>query len=126
LEKIKLGSLYFDRNPVSVGSKYENQELAIGDTDPQNPISWVKAANGLLVADRTVCTKISWTQIDKMGFIFGKPIKIDGANYLCRSLKVGAEKGIPNEWDDLLDEFGEEDATWNWENIFFWGAGINI
>jgi len=123
LKKIKLGSLYFDRNPVSVGSKYKNQRLSFEDTAPANPITWIKSSNGLLVADYTVCTNISWEQLDKMGFIFGRPIKIDGASYLCRSLKVGAKKGVPNEWDDLLDELGGEDSIWHWENAFFWGQG---
>jgi len=121
LEKVKLGSLYLDGNLASIGFKYENQEFAIGDTDPQTPISWVKAANGLLVADHAVCTNISWDQLDKIGFIFGRPIKIDGENYLCRSLKVGVEEGVPNEWDALLDELGEEDSIWHWKNSFFWG-----
>jgi len=121
LEKIKLGSLYFNGRPVAVGSEYKNQGLSFGNTDPVNPITWIKSSNGLLVADHTACTDISWEQLDKMDFIFGRPIKIDGAPYLCRSLKVGAEKGVPNEWDDLLDEFGEEDTTWHWGKAFFWG-----
>jgi len=121
LEKIKLGSLYFDRKPVLVGSKYKNQELTIGDTDPVNPITWLKTSDGLLVADHAVCMNVSWEQLDKMGFIFGRPIKIDGVPYLCRSLKVGTEKGVPNEWDALLDELGEEDSIWHWKDSFFWG-----
>jgi len=121
LEKIKLGSLYFDGVPCAIGPYYDNQVLTIGDTDPVNPITWIKSSDGLLVADHTVCIKISWEQLDKMGFIFGRPIKIDGVPYLCRSLKVGAEEGVPNEWYDLLDELGDEDSIWHWKNSFFWG-----
>jgi len=121
LEKIKLGSLYFDGDSVVIGSYYDNQVLTIGDTDSKYPITWIKTSDGLLVANHTVCTKISWEQLNKMGFIFGTPIKIDGAPYLCRSLKVGAEEGVPNEWDALLDELGEEDSIWHWEDAFFWG-----
>jgi len=124
LEKINLGTLYFDGVPVAVGSKYETQRLSFGDTASANPVTWIKGSNGLLVADHTVCTNISWEQLDKIGFIFGRPIKIDGANYLCRSLKVGAKKGVLNEWDDLLDELGEEDSIWHWKNSFFWGQEI--
>jgi len=64
---------------------------------------------------------ISWNQLNEQGFIFGRPITIDGVLYLCRSLKVGVEESVPNEWDDLLDEFVEEDATWHWRDSFFWG-----
>jgi len=121
LEKIKLGSLHFDGSPVAVGSKYETQGLSFGDTASANPITWIKSSNGLLVADHAVCVNISWEQLNEQGFIFGRPIKIDGLPYLCRSLKVGVEVGVPNEWDALLDEVGEEDATWHWKNIFSWG-----
>ena len=61
------------------------------------------------------------------GYIFGHPVKIDGTPYLCRSLKVGEERDVPNEWDSILDDLGEDDGLWHWSNGYFWGQeGPNL
>ena len=66
-------------------------------------------------------TNVSWEQLDSQGLVFGTPVQIDGQFYLCRCLKVGAEDGVPNEWDTALDEAGENNMVWNWTNQYFWG-----
>ena len=75
----------------------------------------------LLVASQCVCTNISWDELNKAGYIFGWPVKIDGAPYLCRSLKAGEERDVPNEWDSILDDLGEDDGLWHWSDGYFWG-----
>ena len=115
-----MGSLYFDGTPVDVGSVYNGEELTIGDTVLGKEIAWVDV-NGLLIADRCICTYISAEQLDDLGFTKGKPITIDGRQYLCRLLKVGAEPDVPNEWDAALDATSDEDDLWHWEEAFFWG-----
>jgi len=120
VKKKTMGSLYFNDTPAAVGSKYDGQELSIGDTAPGKEISWVEV-NGLLIADRCICTYISAEQLDDLGFTKGKPITIDGRQYLCRLLKVGAEPDVPNEWDAALDATSDEDDLWHWEEAFFWG-----
>ena len=94
--------------------------MSFGDTDPVKAIPFVKWGE-LLVASQCVCTNISWKQLNKAGYIFGWPVKIDGAPYLCRSLKVGEEKDVPNEWDSILDDLGEDDGLWYWDDQYFWG-----
>lgn len=119
-EIIKLGSLYFDGQPQETGVKYDGEQITFGPTVSGEEIQWVKA-NGLLIADRCVCTDVSWDQLDNQGLVFGTPIQIDGQFYLCRCLKVGAENGVPNEWDSDMDEIGESNDLWHWENTYFWG-----
>jgi len=112
--------MYFDRKPFSIGSEYTGGNLAIGNTVKGKEISWVNV-NGLFVADHVICTNISWDDLNKQGFIFGKEVSIDGTPYFCRSLKVGNDENIPNEWDDILDASCEDDSFWHWKDAFFWG-----
>ncbi len=116
----KFGSLYFDGQPVDVGSRYDEEVITFGDTVPGKEITWVEV-NGLLIADRCVCVNISWLQLSQMGYTFGREVTIDGRKYLCRLLKVGAAPETPNEWDDALDATTEDNAIWHWKNCFFWG-----
>ena len=117
----KIGSLYFDGRPQKVGVAYNGEQISFGDAAPGQEISWVRMQSGLLVADRCVCTNISWEDLDKEGFVFGALVTINGETYLCRCLKVGAKEGETNEWDAALDETGEGDDLWHWENKYFWG-----
>ena len=119
-EIIKLGCLQLDRQPKGPGVKYNGEVLSFGDTDPVKAIPFVKWGK-LLVASQCVCINISWETLNQAGFIFGRLVKIDGVPYLCRSLKVGEDEGVPNEWDDILDDLGEDDSLWHWSNGYFWG-----
>ncbi len=120
VKKRIMGSLYFDDHPTTVGSRYDGQELTIGNTVPGKEITWVDV-NGLLIADRCVCLRINAEQLDGLRFTAGKTISIDGQRYLCRLLKVGAERDVPNEWDAALDATSEDDKLWHWKDAFFWG-----
>lgn len=117
---IKLGSLYFDGQPQETGARYDSGRIAFGPAIPGKELQWVKV-NGLLVADRCVCINVSWEQLDSQGLVFGTLVQIDGQFYLFRCLKVGAQKDASNEWDAALDETGESNDLWHWENQYFWG-----
>ena len=119
-EIIKLGCLQLNRQPKGLGVKYNGEVLSFGDTDPLKAIPFVKWGK-LLVASQCVCTNISWDELNKAGYIFGWPVKIDGAPYLCRSLKAGEERDVPNEWDSILDDLGEDDGLWHWKKQYSWG-----
>ena len=119
-EIIKLGCLRFNGKPVSPGVRYNMETISFGDTDPEKAISFVKWKN-LLVADRCIFTSISWNDLNHSGLIFGRPVKIDGDPYICRSLRVGKEEGSSNEWDAILDDLEESDDLWHWDYIYFWG-----
>ena len=119
-EIVNLGSLYLNGQPKDLGFEYNGEVLSFGDTDPVKAIPFVKWGE-LLVASQCVCINISWDELNKAGYIFGHPVKIDGTPYLCRSLKVGEEEDVPNEWDAILDDLGEDDGLWHWSKQFFWG-----
>lgn len=119
-DTIELGSLNFNNEAVPVGVTYKGERISFRDTVPGKGISFVKWKD-LYVADRCICSNISWDDLNKCGFIFGRPITIGRTSYLCRSLKVGAQDGVPNEWDALLDDLGTSDDLLHWKDRYFWG-----
>ena len=119
-EIVRLGSLYLNDFPVLPGTSYNNKRLAIGDTERGKELEWVQY-NGNLYGVCCACLNISWDQLNDNGLVHGTLVRIDGRSYWCRSLKVGDNQKIPNEWDALLDEFGEDDSLWHWTNRLFWG-----
>ena len=122
-EIINLGSLRFNGKPKTPGVKYNGEAIAFGDTIPGMAIPFVKWGK-LLVACQCVCIDVSWMDMKNTGYIFGRPIKIDGTLYLCRSLKAGEVEGAPNEWDDILDDLGDDNSLWSWERMYFWGQEV--
>lgn len=123
METKKIGSLYFDGTPVKPGLLCENHQFTIGDTVPGKELRWIQDGN-ILVANRVICTGISWDNLNQRGFVFGVPVCIDGKRYLCRCLKVGTRVDVSNEWDDLLRKYGQDNATWHWKGQYFWGQEI--
>ena len=123
-EIVNLGSLYLNGQPKGLEVKYNGEVLSFGNTDSERAIPFVKWGE-LLVASQCVCSNIRWEQLNKAGYILGRPVKIDGVPYLCRSLKVGEKNGVPNEWDSILDNLGEDDNLWHWRGHFFWGQEVS-
>lgn len=120
-QTLKLGSLYLDNNPATLGVEYQvSQIVSFGEAAPGKAISWVPV-NGLLIADRCLLTKISWNDLDSQSLVFGKEIELYGFRFCARLLKVGSNEGVPNEWDAALDVVGENDDLWHWQEMFFWG-----
>ena len=119
-EIVNLGSLYLNGQPIDLGVEYNGEVLSFGNTIPGKTIPFVKWGK-LLVASQCVCTNISWDELNKAGYIFGRPVKINGTPYICRSLKVGEMEGAPNEWDAILNDLGEDDSLWHWMGKYFWG-----
>ena len=101
-----LGSLYLDGQPVEprlICGK--STAISLGDTVPGKELKWLHV-HGLLVAYGCVCSNIKWTTLNRMGYIFGRPVWIDGQPYMCRSLGAGPDKDCPSEWDAILNELG--------------------
>lgn len=120
---IRLGSLYLCGNPVSVEDDYlssPNWSIEIGETVPGKEISWV-AVNGIFIADRCILRDISWDNLFVQCLVFGKEVTIGEFRFTARLLQVGAEEGVPNEWDAALDKVGENNDIWHWKDSWFWG-----
>lgn len=115
---VELGSMYVGGKDRLRGA-YCGGEFSIGDT-AERKIQWVQW-NNLLVAKHCICTEITWDEVNKLGFIFGKAVCIDGRYYLCRSLKVGAFDSAPNEWDMLLNDIGDDLKNFDWAVTLTWG-----
>ena len=120
MEIKNFGTVYLDGQPYVPGAESNGRVISFGDTVSEKAIPFVRWKS-LWVASQCVCINISWEQLSKAGYIFGCPVKIDGTFYLCRSLEVGEEKGVPNEWDSILDDLGEDDGLWHWSDGYFWG-----
>ena len=120
MEIKNFGTVYLDGQPYFPGDWSNGKTISFGDTVDGKAISFVRWKS-LWVASQCVCINISWDELNKAGYIFGRPVKIDGATYLCRSLKVGEKKDAPNEWDSILDDLGEDDGLWHWDDQHFWG-----
>ena len=120
-QTLKLGSLYLDSKPIALGIGCQpGQVISFGEALPDMAISWVPV-NGMLIADRCLLTHISWDDLDEQGLVFGKEVTVQGLRFKIRLLKVGSEKGVPNEWDAALDAVGEDDTLWHWNGKCFWG-----
>jgi len=120
MEIKNFGSLYLNGQPSELNAVYGGGDISLGDTVPGKAIHFVKWKD-LWVASEIVCPSASWNDLEKNNYITGWPIRVDGVLYLCRSLKVGEESDVPNEWDSILDDLGEDDGLWHWSDGYFWG-----
>lgn len=121
MEKIKLGSIYFEGRAVEPATgSHLARYISLEDTVPGKELEWVKDGK-TLVAACCACTCISWETLSWLGYITGHPVRIDGKPYLCRSLTVGVTYKDKSEWDNLLDRFGPSNKLWHWKDCFFWG-----
>ncbi|WP_289026754.1 hypothetical protein [uncultured Flavonifractor sp.] len=114
----KLGMLCLDGTPTEPEVKYvPGTEISIVSG---NALRWV-VVNGLLIADRSLLTSISWDDLDAQGLVFGEGTTIGRQDFRIRLLKAGDKDDACNEWDAALDVAGKEDGLWNWASGFFWG-----
>lgn len=131
-ELIKLGSLHVNNIPQNIAENpvwggdipsYDGCSFfGIRDAVPGKEIQWIKAENSnLLISDRVLLTGLSWTTIALMGFVDGNTVILEDRRYRCRLMKCGHRKGVPNEWDTLIDAVGMSDGLLHWQDICFWG-----
>lgn len=126
IAKRRLGVLHVNAEPVQEGEFYKDviSTISIKDASPGEGIHW-NMVNGKLIAERVILCGVSWDILDNNGLIFGKEVVINGLPYLLRSLKVGGQQYQPNEWQDILNEAGDEDSIWHWKSSYFWGQEMD-
>lgn len=124
---ITFGTICLDGEMVLPGSVYiETSEITFGDTGPDHmSLKWLRDINGNFVAANCIILNISWHDLDRQGYISGRPVFIDGQGYLCRSLQVGRKEEDINEWDDLLDRYGDDPMYWGDPACRFWGQEVD-
>ena len=93
-------------------------DYSIGNTPPAeaNQLQWIKIVDGdktLLICDRNILVNVSWDDLNGVGWVKGKKITIDGAEYNLRLMTGGSNYrsgsdaysgGAPanNEWDRFV------------------------
>ena len=93
-------------------------DYSIGNTPPAeaNQLQWIKIVDGsktLLICDRNILVNVSWDDLNGVGWVKGKKITIDGAEYNLRLMTGGSNcrsgsdyysGGTPtnNEWDRFV------------------------
>lgn len=124
---ITFGTICLDGEMVLPGSVYiETPEITFGDTGPDHmSLKWLRDINGNFVAANCIILNISWHDLDRQGYISGRPVFIDSQGYLCRSLQVGRKEEDINEWDDLLDRYGDDPMYWGDPACRFWGQEVD-
>ena len=126
----KFGSVFLNGNAVKPGTwvdpAIEIKSLSIGSTEKTKGIQWI-LVNGMFIADRCILTGVSWDELDANDLVFsGKKILLDESLYQVRLLKVGRHEWDPNEWDDALNNVGNEsNEIWHWKNQIFWGQELD-
>lgn len=94
--------------------------VSSGTLSSSGDIIWLKFKyNGktLLVADRGIRQKCSWTSLNNAGVVSGKTITIKDKTYICRLIKgATADPGsaLGREWKDLICAFTPNDEVSNW------------
>lgn len=119
-EVVKLGSLYIGGRLQESIVQYTRGKIFIGPTVPGAEIRWIKV-NGLLIADRCLCTTISWEHLDAQGLVFGTMVRLNDCWYICRCLEVGSEDYRRSEWSDAVKATSDRDELWHWSGFLFWG-----
>ena len=131
-ELFKFGSLYIDEVevpapeiPTSFGDiyhVYSEHKISIRDSDAMEPITWIQPEGmNLMIADRVLLARVSWTWLKKNGLIDGKVVSLKGLDFKCRLPQVGG-KDEYSEWDRCLDcAETDDDDLWHWRRMMFWG-----
>jgi len=135
MEIKKFGAMFLDGLRVGPGVTYDRYlsgsscpKITFGSVPNEDCcIRWIKVGN-LWVSTEVFCTNISYQELLQSGFIEGKPVRIGGRQYLCRSLDLTPETKAgcgmnDNEWTDILYETGDCGNIWPVARGGFWGKG---
>ena len=121
MEILKMGSIYLDGillTPSAVCSA--NSAISFGDSVWGQELQWVVDGDRL-IADRCVAVNMTWAELNRQGYVFGRPVRMEGRTMLCRCPKASTSSKWTSEWDDILKRHGTDDAIWHWQDNAFWG-----
>lgn len=114
---IWMGGVVDQGTGVPLDSAHYTAPFTIGNTS-ETPLAWVQSGP-LLVSKDTLCLNISWNTLNRLGFVSGRPVTIDGKPYLCRSIRTGGkDKGGELRW--IFGDTVDEEEVWNWSRGYFW------
>jgi len=125
----RFGTLYMDGEPKSiptdptvrgdVSDYIMGTPVEIKDSVPGKKIHWIQP-NGMsiLIADRVLLKNISWLELDRLGFVGGTKVVVDGNRYFCRL--VDANPKVSNEWTRAISQILDREMALHTESMFFW------
>nr|WP_032072465.1 hypothetical protein [Clostridium botulinum]BAP25723.1 hypothetical protein [Clostridium botulinum] len=152
---VKFGTLYINNkkikrptDPVSFNGniiEYNggNIEIKNTDNDDDYKLQWIYIKDGdknLLISDRALIKRITWSQLNSQNLVAGKDFNIEGTDYKCRLLTGGndgegsshfGDKGaldLDNEWDRYISmEYWMKfiDKFYNTSSIKKYGSWAN-
>ncbi|NCI20789.1 hypothetical protein EJM73_05935 [Clostridium botulinum] len=152
---VKFGTLYINNkkikrptDPVSFNGniiEYNggNIEIKNTDNDDDYKLQWIYIKDGnknLLISDRALVKRITWSQLNSQNLVAGKDFNIEGTDYKCRLLTGGndgegsshfGDKGaldLDNEWDRYISmEYWMKfiDKFYNTSSIKKYGSWAN-
>lgn len=94
--------------------RFEDSTL---DESVNIPWVWI---DGKWFAKATVLTNISWNELNAYGFTTGRPVRMDGQLFHCRSPHLDVNPDCC-EFRRALDASGQGDELWNWSGYYFMG-----
>lgn len=112
---VRFGSLYLDGVPnmqSRASSIYDGDarpRISLGDSVPDRTITWIER-NGKYAALQPILLKASWNDLDACGLAAGTEVTIDGAKYLCRLPRFGADPKVRNEWEEFFLNLSDLDS----------------
>lgn len=120
MEKFRFGSVFYNGKPVGPNEPCSEEVLiSIGDTQMGLTLDWFPVFNKLV--GPICCLGCSWRQLNRADYIFGRPIRIDGKSYWCRSLSIGQNLTEPSEYNGIIKRVGASPDIWNCNGHWAWG-----
>ena len=105
---VYVGSIDAYKLKPAASGVIEAAENASKTDDPDARYGFARL-HSLFIADRTISTGVSWTQLDEKGLIFGKDYAAGGVNYTLRVPSMGSHyderfNNLPtnNEWETIV------------------------
>lgn len=97
-----------DIKHIAFGSLYENGEFCKPRRMfTEGPIEFLNSTlgaigwnrvNGIFYCRDVYCMGITWEELRSMGYVYGRPVRIDGVDYLCRCPRLSPG----GEWEQVV------------------------
>lgn len=130
---VKGGIVQIPEDPTCDGDMigYNRPDIMITNTKRGFEIAWLHLKDNIYICDRGLINCVSWDTLEKAGYVSGKEVMIDGKR--CRIRLMTGSNGIPgtygkdrcNEWDELMDKYGENNSLTHYKDIYAWCKEVN-
>lgn len=135
--KVRGCKIKIPENPAYKGDIFgcNSTDIKIVNTRSGKEIRWLPldrerfglpGDRDIYISDRNILSGISWDTLKEAGYVGGVERIIDGKRCIIRMMTgstgasgtYGAE--CNNEWDMMMDQYGEVDDITHWSDMFSW------